>query len=71
MRLHIHGHRIHHGLTGLILIIIGVGLMLHDRRDFPWPLRDRPQDPISAGIEGMIAWHAREAVREAERILQG
>jgi hypothetical protein len=34
-------HRIHHGLTGVVLIAIGLAACWHDRRDFPWPLDDR------------------------------
>lgn len=32
-------HRIHHGLVGLILCIIGLWLMFDDKADIPW-LRD-------------------------------
>lgn len=33
------GARVHHGLVGVGLTVVGLGLMLHDRFDFPW-LRD-------------------------------
>jgi len=28
--------RLHHGLVGLGAFIIGIGLMIHDRKDIPW-----------------------------------
>jgi hypothetical protein len=40
-RVYINGHRIHHGLAGTILIILGTLLVAHDWHDRPWPLRDR------------------------------
>jgi hypothetical protein len=40
-RLCICGQRIHHGLTGVALAVVGVALALHDRRDWPWSLRGR------------------------------
>lgn len=39
-KLYIAGRRVHHGLTGIALIAVGALLCLHDRRDWPWPLRD-------------------------------
>lgn len=41
-RLYVRRRRIHHGLAGAVLAACGLALMLHDRRDFPWPTRDRP-----------------------------
>lgn len=41
-RLYIFGRRIHHGLVGACLTALGAVLSIHDRRDFPWRLRDRP-----------------------------
>lgn len=38
-QLHLHGHRIHHGLAGLILTGIGLALMADDILDFPWATR--------------------------------
>jgi hypothetical protein len=35
-RVYLCGRHLHHGLDGLVLIIVGIGLALHDRRDFPW-----------------------------------
>lgn len=40
MRLYVDQRRIHHGLAGALLAAIGVALMLHDRRDFPWRTHD-------------------------------
>lgn len=28
--------RLHHGLAGIALVLVGIALALHDRRDFPW-----------------------------------
>jgi hypothetical protein len=39
-RLYIYGRRVHHGLVGAILAALGLGLLAHDWRDRPWPLRD-------------------------------
>lgn len=41
-RLYIAGRRLHHGLAGQLLALIGLGLMLHDRRDYPWSVDTRP-----------------------------
>lgn len=38
-QLHLHGHRIHHGLAGLILTGIGLALMLDDWPDRWWNWR--------------------------------
>lgn len=35
-RLYIRRRRVHHGLTGAVLVVIGIVLMLDDRDDFPW-----------------------------------
>lgn len=35
-RCYVAGHRLHHGMTGLILVGAGIALCLHDRRDFPY-----------------------------------
>jgi len=40
-RLYVLGARVHHGLAGGLLIAAGLALVWDDRRDFPWPLRDR------------------------------
>lgn len=40
-RVYICGRRLHHGLTGALLIPLGLLLCWHDRRDFPWPTRDK------------------------------
>lgn len=40
-RLYVFGYRLHHGLTGAVLAALGLGLVVHDARDFPWRLRDR------------------------------
>lgn len=40
-RLHIAGHRIHHGPTGLLIAAIGLAIAAHDHKDWPW----RPKDP--------------------------
>lgn len=29
-------YRVHHGGAGLILTIVGLALMYHDRSDYPW-----------------------------------
>jgi hypothetical protein len=39
-RTYVYGLRVHHGLLGCILAVIGGALAAHDRRDFPWPVRD-------------------------------
>lgn len=39
-RCYVLGHRLHHGMTGLILAAIGVALAIHDRRDFPFTRHD-------------------------------
>jgi hypothetical protein len=53
-RCYLAGARIHHGLTGLLLLTAGVATrhpalvaagalaVWHDRRDFPFPLHDPP-----------------------------
>lgn len=40
-RCYIAGRRLHHGLFGAGLTLLGVLLTWHDRRDWPWPLIDR------------------------------
>lgn len=40
-KVYIFERRLHHGLTGCILIAVGTLLCLHDRRDWPWRLRDQ------------------------------
>jgi hypothetical protein len=55
-RVYVRGLRVHHGLTGAVMLgcavlaraaarplvcTIAVSLMLHDVHDFPWSLRDR------------------------------
>lgn len=35
-RLFFFNYRVHHGLTGCVFIAIGLALILHDRKDFPW-----------------------------------
>lgn len=39
-RTYVCGLRIHHGLLGCILAVIGAALAAHDRCDFPWPVID-------------------------------
>jgi hypothetical protein len=39
-RTYVYGFRIHHGLLGCILAVIGTALAAHDRGDFPWRVRD-------------------------------
>jgi hypothetical protein len=39
-RTYVCGLRVHHGLLGCILAVIGAALAAHDRSDFPWPVRD-------------------------------
>lgn len=34
------GKRLHHGLAGAALAALGVALMLHDRKDWPWSIND-------------------------------
>jgi hypothetical protein len=43
-RLYVFGARIHHGAVGLLLSAIGLALVVHDRADWPFPLRDRSSD---------------------------
>lgn len=40
-RCYLLGRRVHHGLIGALAALIGLVLAVHDRRDWPWPLRDR------------------------------
>lgn len=37
-RLYVLNRRLHHGLTGVFLIALGMVLALHDKADFPWAL---------------------------------
>jgi hypothetical protein len=39
-RLYVFGARIHHGAVGLALSAIGLALVIHDRADWPFRLRD-------------------------------
>ena len=39
-RLYLFGARIHHGGVGLVLSAIGLALVIHDRADWPFRLRD-------------------------------
>ncbi len=39
-RVYVLGARIHHGGVGVVLIAVGTALLFHDRRDWPFPLRD-------------------------------
>jgi hypothetical protein len=43
-RLYVFGARVHHGAVGLALSAIGLALVIHDRADWPFPLRDRRSD---------------------------
>lgn len=40
-KLYVLGLRFHHGPPCVALAVLGVLGAWHDRRDFPWPLRDR------------------------------
>lgn len=33
-QLYVLGKRLHHGLTGCVLAVVGVALAIHDRKDF-------------------------------------
>jgi hypothetical protein len=37
-RLYVCGRHVHHGLSGLVMTIVGLALLFHDLKDFPWPL---------------------------------
>lgn len=39
-KLYLFHHRTHHFLTGLVIAVIGIGLMFHDRRDWRVAFRD-------------------------------
>lgn len=39
-RVYVCGLRVHHGLTGVLLIAVGVVLVAHDWADRPWRVRD-------------------------------
>jgi hypothetical protein len=41
-RVYVAGRRVHHGLAGLVAILVGMAAVVHDWRDRPWWLRDRP-----------------------------
>jgi len=36
-RVYIFDRHLHHGLDGVVLIVIGLVLIVTDLRDFPWP----------------------------------
>jgi len=56
-RLYIAGYRLHHGLAGVLLIAIGVALVAHDARDFPWPVKDRiPHDECGRDGKAEDGW---------------
>jgi hypothetical protein len=40
-RLYLVGVRVHHGLTGCFMAAVGLALVWHDRRDFPFVERPR------------------------------
>jgi hypothetical protein len=40
-RVYVFGRRLHHGLFGIALSIVGLALAVHDRRDWPF-LHDTP-----------------------------
>lgn len=42
-RLYCLGLRVHHGPVGVLLAVLGLVLAVHDRRDYPWPLREAEQ----------------------------
>jgi hypothetical protein len=35
------GRRLHHGLAGAVLALVGIVLMVDDRHDWPWPMHRR------------------------------
>ena len=37
---YVYGWRLHHGMLGCILAVVGAALVAHDRHDFPWSVRD-------------------------------
>lgn len=39
-RVYLLHRRIHHGLVGTLMALAGIALAWHDRRDFPFRLRD-------------------------------
>lgn len=39
-RLYVRGRRVHHGLTGVVMLVVGAVLLAHDRRDWPFALDD-------------------------------
>jgi hypothetical protein len=39
-RVYVAGRRIHHGLAGVALALVGLALAYHDRRDYPWSIWD-------------------------------
>jgi hypothetical protein len=41
IRCYVRGHRLHHGLVGIVLIATGAALVAHDRADWPFT-HDRP-----------------------------
>jgi hypothetical protein len=41
-KVYVAGRRLHHGLTGCILIALGAALVAHDRADVPWLPRRYP-----------------------------
>ncbi len=50
-RFYIGGMRIHHGATGLAMLVAGACMIAHDWRDRPWPFRDIPSvnNPFDEG----------------------
>lgn len=40
-KVYVCGRRLHHGLAGLVFMAAGFVAFWHDRRDWPFPLKDR------------------------------
>lgn len=48
-RVYIFGRHLHHGLDGLVLIVVGLALVIHDFHDWPFFPEGFVKDQLSAG----------------------
>ena len=48
-RVYLFGRHVHHGLDGLVLIVIGLALVIYDLHDWPFFPEGCVKDQLSAG----------------------
>lgn len=48
-RVYLFGRHLHHGLDGLIMVIVGLALVIHDLNDWPFFPEPFTKDQPSAG----------------------